>query len=414
MKDKQDTGGIYEVEKPTEQKKAPKKKPNIFLRLLAFLLTLALMVGAVALVVYRDKFSFDAVRRWFTYRTLTKSDSGQAESFSHDGDAKDSFVAVGDNLLICSKAGLKLYSGSGVQYADTQVVLDAPVTNSAGSYALVYNAGGRDLFVYKDKEQVFTLTDLAEKERPSGDLLSARINPSGWLAVTARSSGYKGSIWVYDSHFQGKLALNLSSSFLTDALVSRDNKYLAAITMGQGATSFESTLNLYQLDHLKQGEEPVPDTVCSLGGSVVLDLSESAAGYWALGDSSLTLAGHDGALVNTYDYSSRYLKEYSLGGDDFAALLLGKYRAGTVADLVVVDATGKESATLPINEQIISISASGRYLSVLTADRLDIYTSDLTLYSSLEGTQSARKVLQRSDGTAMLIGSNTARLYIPS
>ena len=71
MRDKQDTGGIYEVEKPTEQKKAPKKKPNIFFRLLAFLLTLARMVGAVALVVYRDKFSFDAVRRWFTYRTLT-------------------------------------------------------------------------------------------------------------------------------------------------------------------------------------------------------------------------------------------------------------------------------------------------------------------------------------------------------
>jgi hypothetical protein len=44
---------------------------------------------------------------------------------------------------------------------------------------------------------------------------------------------------------------------------------------------------------------------------------------------------------------------------------------------------------------------------------LDIYTKDLTLYDSLEGTQGARTVVLRSDGSAMLIGSETARLYLP-
>ena len=37
---------------------APKKKPNIFVRLLAFLVTLALLLGAVAAVVYRDRLNF--------------------------------------------------------------------------------------------------------------------------------------------------------------------------------------------------------------------------------------------------------------------------------------------------------------------------------------------------------------------
>ena len=44
---------------------APKKKPNIFVRLLAFLVTLALLLGAVAAVVYRDRLNFDSIRRWF-------------------------------------------------------------------------------------------------------------------------------------------------------------------------------------------------------------------------------------------------------------------------------------------------------------------------------------------------------------
>ena len=29
-------------------------------------------------------------------------------------------------------------------------------------------------------------------------LLSARVNDSGWLAVTAQQSGYKGSVTVYN------------------------------------------------------------------------------------------------------------------------------------------------------------------------------------------------------------------------
>lgn len=406
MKDKRNRDDLYELRQGERAPKAPQKKPNIFFRLLAFVLTLALMVGAVALVVYRDSISFDALRRWFSYRAITKNSSGQPESFRYDGASDASFAAVGDNLLVCSDAGLKLYSGSGDLYVQTQTVLDSPITQSSGTYALAYGAGGRDLFVYKDNAQVFTLEDGA------GDILSARINPSGYLAVTTRASGYKGSATVYGDNASPLLQLNLSSRFMTDALVSRDNKTLAAITMGQTNGGFESTLGLYAL--ARTPEDTEPDAVCSLGRNVILDVSESADLYWALGDTALTLVGKEGTLVSAYDYAGRYLKEFSLGGEGFSALLLGKYRAGTMADLVVVDSTGAELASQSIGEQILSLSAAGRYLAVLTAGRLDIYTSDLTLYRTLEGVQGARKVLMRQDGTAMLVGGNTAQLYIPS
>ena len=52
-------------------------------------------------------------------------------------------------------------------------------------------------------------------------------------------------------------------------------------------------------------------------------------------------------------------------------------------------------------------------MALLTADRLDIYNQDLEVYSTLEGTQGAQTVLQQSDGSAMLIDSTTARLYVP-
>ncbi len=62
-----------------------KRKPNLLVRLLAFLVTLALVLGAVALVVNRDRLNLDAVKRYFSYRDLERSDSGQAQSFRVDG-----------------------------------------------------------------------------------------------------------------------------------------------------------------------------------------------------------------------------------------------------------------------------------------------------------------------------------------
>ncbi len=61
----------------------------------------------------------------------------------------------------------------------------------------------------------------------------------------------------------------------------------------------------------------------------------------------------------------------------------------------------------------MSIAAAGRYFAVLTSDRLDIYTDELTLYSTLKGTRGARTVLLMPDGSAILVSEDSAGFYIP-
>ena len=388
-----------------------KKKPNILVRLLAFLVTWALVFGAVTLVVYRDRLNFDVIRRYFTYRSLERNDSGQAESFAHEGSTRDIFVSAGENLLVCSTTGVRLFSGSGTQYANEQIVMEQPVAMAAGEWSLAYDAGGKSLYLFRDKEKVFSLGADSGKT-----ILSARVNENGWLAVVTQAASYKGSVTVYNPQQQPVIQLNRSSGFVMDALVTEDGKYLATVTVSQSGASFSSSLDLYRLDRTE--EETEPDVSASLDGSVILDLREQNGALWALGDTgvfAVSLAEKNlGERKGAYSYPDQYLKEFSLEGDGYAALLLGKYRAGTQAQLVVTDESGEVTGTLDIGEQVLSLSAAGRYIAVLTADRLDIYTSDLRLYDSLSGTQNAQKVLMRADGTAMLIGAKTARLYIPS
>jgi len=385
------------------------KKPNILLRLALSLLTLAVVLAGAVVVIYRDRLNLDDFKRWYTYRSLSLNDSGQAASFHYSGSDSDVFADLDGDLLVCTKNSIGLYSGSGVQYIDQPVSFSAPAAHSSGATAVAYDAGGNDLYVYHKREQVFSL-------HSNDMILSARLNSSGLLTVVSQQAGFRGVVTVYDAAFNPAAALSLSSVYVMDATVSNDGGTLCIASLFQADGNFTSSLLLYNLAQLTAdgvSRDAVPFASCPLDGSLVLELSGSGDRHWALGDRGLWVLDNQGTTLGGLDWSDRILKACSLSGDGFAAALLGRYRTGTQSTLSIVDSDGALTGSLDLDEQVLSISAAGRYFAVLTADRLDIYTKDLALYSSLTGTQGAQKVLLHRDGSAILISSGTARLYVP-
>ena len=94
-------------------------------------------------------------------------------------------------------------------------------------------------------------------------------------------------------------------------------------------------------------------------------------------------------------------------------MLLNRYQSGSVGRLVTVDDEGAEIASLDISEEVRSLSANGRYLSVLYEDRLVVYNSDLEIYATLHGPEHTREVLTRTDGSVLMIASDSAQLFLP-
>lgn len=384
----------------TEKKR---KKPRFLTRLLLFLLALVLLLAAVTAVVFRDRLNMDNIKRWFHYRSLVLSDSGQAESFPYDGDLNDTFTSLDGDLLVCSRNAISLYSGSGTRYVSQSVSMDNPVVDTNGTYAVVYDAGGSELYVLGKRQLVWQAEDLSS-------ILSAHLNRNGQLTVVTQSGGYRGTVTVYDSTYQPLMSVNLSSAFVMDAALSDDGKTLSILTIGQEDGTFSSTLSLYTLNTADKGDF-APDLTCPLGSSVVIATRHTADAVWSLSDQGLDITDHEGKTTSV-SWADRYLKRYTLGGDGFAAALLGIYRAGSQAELCTVDSSGNRY-TVEYDEQVLSLAAAGRYVAVLTGDRLDIYTSDLELYDTLEGTQGARHVLLMADGSAILLSADTANVYVP-
>ena len=143
------------------------KKSNLFLRLLALLVTAALVLGALVLVVYRDRFNLDALVRWLAYRDLETSDTGEAAPFTHAGGDRMSIAYLDGGVLTASVAGAHYYSLSGEPYVEEVLPLENPVLTASESAGVVYDAGGQSLFAFRDGSEYFQLT-----LEGGGDLLS--------------------------------------------------------------------------------------------------------------------------------------------------------------------------------------------------------------------------------------------------
>ena len=74
---------------------------------------------------------------------------------------------------------------------------------------------------------------------------------------------------------------------------------------------------------------------------------------------------------------------------------------------------GEELGSLDVRDEVLSMSACGRYLAVLYYGSLVVYNENLEVYASLKGTENARGALMRQDGSVLLLSSESAELFLP-
>ena len=124
---------------------------------------------------------------------------------------------------------------------------------------------------------------------------------------------------------------------------------------------------------------------------------------------------HDpkGEIIGTYAYGDDYLREFELAGDGFTVLLLNRYQSGSVGRLVSIGPEGEELGSLDIRKEVLSVSACGRYIAVLYSGSLVVYNQNLQVYATLNGITDIKEALVRADGSALLMSSQSAGLFLP-
>ena len=387
-----------EQEERTPEEEAPKRRwGRAFLRRLwGLVLTAAVVLGVVAVVLLQNSTYLDRVRRWLAYG------EGDEVRYAFAADPTNRFGQVEDLLVVANQNNLQFLRQDGTAYFTHQIQLSQPALDVGGDFAVAYDIGGRNLVV-SGKDQITLEVTLDE----GYGWISARLNREGWLAAVSEKSGYKGSVTVYNEQQEPVFTYNSSSRFLMDVRVSDDCRTVLVEALGQEDGSFCTQQITYALD------ETEPTCEVLLHDHLSMDLGQIEETWVSISDKEISFADEEGSLLGTFSYGDRYLRQYSLGGSGFAALLLNRYQAGSIGSLATVDGTGEVIATLDVNQEVLDVSAAGNYLGVLMGNNLVIYDRNLEEYSRLENTGYANRVLMNTDGSALVIGGSSAFRYLP-
>lgn len=354
----------------------------------------------LAVILFHQELNLDRLRRFVTYLNVdTDGDYGHYSYESHNSSA---YAAFDDGLAVASVAGLKLFGPDGVETASASSTMTTPALDTGDRVALAWDAGGTSIIAASAKEG--TVLDLVTEQA----LLDADISEGDEIAYAVAADGYRTVLTVLDSNQKETFKWYSSSSYLPLCAVSEGGDQLAAVALGQNEGAFESRLLL--LDTAVEDQEGV---TVSLGNQMIFDLDYLGSRLCAVGENSLCMVDDNGEVLGTYDYDSSYLMDYSLDGDGYAVLSVNEYRAGSRYSIVTVDDNGEEIASTYLGEEVLSVSAAGNYVAVLTAERLLIYTSDLELYHETVEIAGASRAAMRGDGSVLLIGSDSAELYLP-
>ena len=377
------------------QEEAPKrikKKKRRWLPLLGIVLGVLAIVLAATLW---DATAFDGLRRSIIYASAQKDETGCAKLYTYAAEKDGCYASLEGSLVQATARRILLMGEDGaVRYhADVKFHKSAVATN--GKVAAVYDIGGTDIHVLDDRGL---------------EILSCTVNEKGAMAVTINKSGYKAAVTVYNESGEKVFAFHSADRFLMTAAVSRDGRRMAAVALGQAEGVFTSSLVVYSLE----STEPLLDV--PMTGKAVYDVDMVGRRWCAVGEDGMYFLSADGKKSEDaifYDFEGTYLRRCSLGGDGFAAALLGRYQYGTQTHLVTVDEEGVQLAILEAEKEVLSLSAAGKYVAVLYSDELVIYDRNLEVCARLEELSSARQVLMRADGSAVLVGADSASLYLP-
>ena len=356
---------------------------------IALIAALVLFAATVVVWFYRDSFSPDGM--------ILSADNVAVpdDEYVFDAGSGQVFAAAGKGLAVANGSGLELLDGNGSPVTSKLMQMENPAAAGCDDFAVFYDLGGTRLAVARFDGSVEEIT-------APGDIISATVSQTGFIALTTEYTGRRALVTVYDPQLNEVYQWYSSSAWVISAHVSPDGRQLAVLSY----TAAGSEVRFFSLTRTEQLAS------FSVAGTVLLDVHWfSSSRLCALSSEQAFFFNASGEWQNTYTFAGQYLVGYTFDGGNCAAFALSPYRAGTTATLVSLDATGMELGTAEVDSGIVCLAASNMEIMVLCSDGAILYNSSLSEKGRLNGLPGFKYALLRSRGEALLIAANYAEVY---
>ena len=388
---------------PETREEAP-KRPG-FWRWAMMIASILLVLILLAYLIFPRTLNPDRVIRFFRYMGLRDKESYGNIPF--DANAANTFAGFDDGLLVGSETGLTLFSLDGEQKAFVQGSLPTPVVVCGGEVSLAFSPGSS--YVAAVGAGGRTLMD----ETLGGSFLDADVSEDGFAAYITTESGYKSVTTVLNPRQDATFRFSSRTRYLNACAVNQGGSLLALASLGEEGSVYRSEVTILRTDESISSLDDDESLIrADLGNQVMFDLFFlDKTLLCAVGQKGISFLNSKGELLGSQDFEEGSLVDFSHSDTGFllAAMDLG---GGTYV-LRTYNSQGELLGEQTLPDRIRSVSACGNYAAVLTDNYAQTYDRRLKEMDRCWEIGAASRIIARQDGTALLVSSGAARLYIP-
>lgn len=348
---------------------------------------------------YHDKLSLRSLRQLASYFSASQA-AGSADFAGYTFEAGTSSVYddFGNGLAVMDSDTLSFINAQGREELSLQLKYTTPALSVAGDNMLAYDRGGKNLCLTN------RYTALWQKELES-DIISASVNNNGAFSVVTDEQGYRAAVTLYDNRQQEQFKWNTSEYYILFSCVAPDSRHLAALCMSEAGGKRNTRVRVFRTSQ----EDALFDI--DLGSMTVYSMEYyKNDALVVVADQGVFFYNGKGALEGQFPYTEGALVTFShkMGQLPCVALETGDKDLRT--RVVMVGEDGAPVFDRSYAATARSVSAAGDYIAVLLRDSvIHTATSPAAPEQAVEEFN-ARDVIQRSDGSVMLIYADRAEL----
>ena len=325
----------------------------------------------------------------------SSSATSESELYSYENGSKQTFVRAGEGFAVASTSSLQLIGADGTMAGKEICSFETPAVSATSSGALFYDVGGKDC-VRMGFDGSKTVIE------PAGTVVTAALGSGGHYAIITEQAGYKGLVSVYNSADVLVYEWYSGEGYAIKADISPDGKHLAVLCITETGSAVHIFLMTSATEKAKIRYE----------GKVLFDMRFiNSSTVCALGENGIYFTSLDGTKTAMQEFENWYLCDYCIHSGDVAVLYLSRFRTGTGGTLFTVDPSGKVLGKLETDSDVLSVSANGKNVLVMTGSSLELYSSDLRLKKLYEHPATAKRAFLRRDDSALLVSSHYADVY---
>jgi hypothetical protein len=348
---------VFKLEEPLENQKISKVNPRS--NIVIFILLIAIIIG-IAFFAYLKSQDInitninikDLAKNLFTDGQKTADKSMLEINF--DINEHPVFSTYKEFIIKCTNNSVKWIDKKGNVQLAVQVSLNKPFLKSSGTYLLVADLGGKDIYVIAGKS-------IKWNKKVTGNIINADINDKGYVTTVQEGDGYKSVVQVFNQEGNESFTRTIAENNVLSAKVSSSGEQIVINKVDTSGIKINSYLEFNNIS----GDKPFANI------SLTANLFPS---QWCLDDGAVFIANDKLAMyfdkVGKVRWEKKYANIYSTNVVSGKYSVIGVNEGNNKTNVIIFNSKGQKLSSYDPGESVINIETFSDIIAINTGKQI--------------------------------------------